>query len=545
MRVLLGENAMRVIAVAFVCTVSWIALALAQEQRPGAMLQAAEVGQAPAWLQAAVAGQLPAWWSIGEIRVTASVNQGDAVEPKLKQRFEALIMPQADLFAEDKSSVGSFGPFLPIIATTKAGTARTLYGIANSTYSAGNWATELLFENSVGGLGKPVDLFPSPTLVRGSEDEKTIVDRLRADAARTAKEALAADLDRLKAEHAAATRAIRAAQEKELDELKTAHALELGRLEARHKDAVARQQAALADVEGAVQQTKGEAEAIIEAVRKARDSELAALKETFAAEEARARAALEAKRSTFRAQHGQELALLEAEHRAAVEKLETEIRNKGELIALEQERQRRIEELLQLEQQASVIDRRVAEQRIQNKGEENRSLSMLERYMAGNDKSAAVAAFDVAANSVDDSLKSSAIQLGITSRFDQIRKESLRSSFMSLRFLEMSYKAQPEQEGSDFQGSISLVFLEKKELKGAVNFTAKWQGKIFGEEEFDNDLALGALEELNLNAASTNCSLSAGLNESGYLEGTLQCVKVRTPAGCCHRATFSIIARQH
>ena len=76
--------------------------------------------------------EVPPFWAVGDVKVAASVNLGDAVEPRIKQRVEAAVAPKADLFVADTASNGMFGPFLPLVQTLKAGTARTLYGVVNS-----------------------------------------------------------------------------------------------------------------------------------------------------------------------------------------------------------------------------------------------------------------------------------------------------------------------------------------------------------------------------------------------------------------------------
>jgi hypothetical protein len=60
-------------------------------------------------LAEAISQLVPPYWSISDIRITASVNLGDAVDPNPKQRFEAIVSPNADLFVRDAQSEGAYG----------------------------------------------------------------------------------------------------------------------------------------------------------------------------------------------------------------------------------------------------------------------------------------------------------------------------------------------------------------------------------------------------------------------------------------------------
>src|SRR5436309_2992146 len=113
---------MRYVVLAAAALVSIASTALADEQ-PSVEL-----------LTQALMQKVPPFWGVGDVKVTASVNVGDPVEPNVKQRLEAAVTPKTDLFVADTASAGMFGPFLPLVQTLKSGTARTLYGVANSTF---------------------------------------------------------------------------------------------------------------------------------------------------------------------------------------------------------------------------------------------------------------------------------------------------------------------------------------------------------------------------------------------------------------------------
>lgn len=123
------------------------------------------------------------YWSVTGVTITASVNTGDAVEPNFKQRFEATVKPSSTLYVKNAGAAEAFAPYVPIVPTVSAEATRTLYGIAQSTYSAGQWSTKFELENSVASLGMPRSMFSTPTVVRGSKEEARIQDMLRPDVA--------------------------------------------------------------------------------------------------------------------------------------------------------------------------------------------------------------------------------------------------------------------------------------------------------------------------------------------------------------------------
>lgn len=205
-------------ATALVCCVTTASLALDEPSK--------EV------LASQIAASLPIYWSVSDIRIVASTNAGDAVEPEFKQRFEALVSPRSNLFLADESAKDAFGPFIPVLPTLAADASRTLYGVATSTYSAGEWLINLKMENDVAGPGMPVDLFGGPTVMRGSEEESQLRERLRADVAVRLQYQLAAEIERLKGDHEARVDALRQKQEEEITGIETAHRAATAKLNA-------------------------------------------------------------------------------------------------------------------------------------------------------------------------------------------------------------------------------------------------------------------------------------------------------------------------
>ena len=98
--------------------------------------------------------------------IEASVNDGDAVDPRIRQRFIATVTPVEDLF----ESVDTIGPFTVLIPVQASGEPQKLYGIASSALQLGRWAVQIRLGNTVEQLGAPEALFEGPTVVAGSDE---------------------------------------------------------------------------------------------------------------------------------------------------------------------------------------------------------------------------------------------------------------------------------------------------------------------------------------------------------------------------------------
>src|SRR3954451_16538089 len=127
----MGGPRMRTLIFTFAFWILPVGLLMADDQPP------------PERLRMPVQEAIPAWWSVQDVKVTASVNQGDAVDPKLKQRFEATALPRVQLFAEVQTEIEAVKPFKRVISTMPAGKPRTIYGVATCTYVAGVWTVDL------------------------------------------------------------------------------------------------------------------------------------------------------------------------------------------------------------------------------------------------------------------------------------------------------------------------------------------------------------------------------------------------------------------
>ena len=125
----------------------------------------AQQAPGPDDLAAALGLGLPSYWSVEKVEIQASVNDGDEISPRYRQRFTADITPREDLFR----LVDEVEPFSVIAVVTTAGKSFRLYGIGSSRLEKGQWSTTLDMENSGAALGKPQSMFDGPVVVAGSE----------------------------------------------------------------------------------------------------------------------------------------------------------------------------------------------------------------------------------------------------------------------------------------------------------------------------------------------------------------------------------------
>ena len=119
-------------------------------------------------ISSTLAAELPAYWSVQSVEITASVNDGDDVTPRYRQRFVADAIPKENLYLA-VSDDDRVGPFRMLITTHAATRTRKLYGVATTVVSLGKWSTEISLENSVKGVGMPRSLYAGPVVVAGTE----------------------------------------------------------------------------------------------------------------------------------------------------------------------------------------------------------------------------------------------------------------------------------------------------------------------------------------------------------------------------------------
>jgi len=135
------------------------------------------------------------------------------LKPTFVARFQIAASNPRALYVPNGQKVG---PDEILIMTVPAKTARTFYGTADLTYSAGAWTGAIKIENPATKLGKPLDLYTVPTVVLGSDQYK------QAEAQQTA-----FSLDARKEQFQKQLDALQQAETAKLDSLQTAFAASL------------------------------------------------------------------------------------------------------------------------------------------------------------------------------------------------------------------------------------------------------------------------------------------------------------------------------
>jgi len=72
--------------------------------------------------------QLPAYWQVDEVTVTAEVNEGDAIDPQVRQRFQATVSSRDVLYLSDPATAVLPPPYVRVMQSLEAGARRALYG---------------------------------------------------------------------------------------------------------------------------------------------------------------------------------------------------------------------------------------------------------------------------------------------------------------------------------------------------------------------------------------------------------------------------------
>ena len=299
-----------------------VALSAFAWSAPSALAQEAP-GEAP--IRVALGIELPAWWSVEQVDIQASVNDGDEVKPRWRQRFVADAVPAEELYARAPEGE-SVGPFQVLIATRGTAETHRLYGIAHSSMERGEWVTKLVMENSVDGLGLPSSLLGGLVVVAGSEKGEQVAASLVSarELANTMEEGLAratVDEETLRQLATETTEALEAVNRQRLDALRARYEAERVAL------------AAAAESERA-------------AVEEENRSRLEALKASLSKESAEVEAkatAAEAERASLIAESRQRLDALQAQYQEQRAALVAAA--EAERTALEEENRSRLEAL--------------------------------------------------------------------------------------------------------------------------------------------------------------------------------------------------------
>ena len=396
---------LRTLAASACIALSLISTAPSAQEAPGA----AEITNA-------LSGSLPAYWSVQSVDVRASINDGDEVSPRYRQRFVATVVPDEDLYAPVPGDQ-TLGPFRVVMTTRTTKEAYKLYGIASSSLALGHWATQLDLENSVEKLGQTASLFSVPIVVSGSTEAeraaatlvatqemmKTIAEGLaRAKANSEALSHLAAqEQAALKAANRQRLDALRAQYEQEYAAIEAAAQRERHTLENTHQERLEKLKKQLNEeslvIDAMVQTAAQSRNRLIEENQQSLD----ALKAQYE----KARAAVTAAAETQRA-----IAEANAEI-AALEELSTV---QGTLV---QVRQRVLKE------QQELVAAQIA-------GRKKR-YEELTQILRSDDSSARKAAWDAVLSSDDTQLKTAALEAIVLSEDISLMTEAIRSSITS------------------------------------------------------------------------------------------------------------------
>ena len=156
---------------------------------------------------------LPSYLSIERIDILVTVNDGDGINPKFRQRFVAEVVPREILYSEPTQN-SDLKPYIMLIETRTPQQPHKLYGVASSALVLGKSNLELRMENGIDGLGQPVAMYSQPVIIIGSEDAERAIENL--DAVKTLNKTLAEQAIRVEADAAI----LRAAAEEELELLR-------------------------------------------------------------------------------------------------------------------------------------------------------------------------------------------------------------------------------------------------------------------------------------------------------------------------------------
>ena len=463
-------------------------------------------------ISAALANELPVYWIIDSVQISASINDGDEVSPRYRQRFVANAVPKEELYLRAVNN-GSIGPFTLLVTTRKMAESHKLYGIATSAFALGKWSTELTMENSVEGLGMPRSLFTGSVVVAGStEAEQATADLVRAqELIKTVSEGIARAsvssevLQRLALEE---TEALEAANRQRLTALDE-------RYEAERATIAATANSERIELEKTNRQR-------LEALRAKLKEESAAIETmTAAAERERARLVEENRRGldALKTKYEQERAAVaaNAETLKAVSEAEAETaahtKLSAALAALTEERKRATEiaELAiaaEMKEKTTRYDALLAALRSENISQRN-------------------ATFDLALASGDEYLKAAAIAEAMKSGDDGLQGKALAVLIAKSPRIGITVR----KKKGEFAGNqlFEITSLDEKSL----TFSGKYFTGSGRDPSSPNGTGSVQRDRLSLTGRWTNknsaigarfnCSVNAQVDDKGVLSGSISC----------------------
>ena len=376
---------------------------------------------------AALQISLPVWWTIEQVSIKASVNDGDAVEPRVRQRFVAGVAPAEALFALAPDDAAA-GPFNILVQTKPAAETHSLYGIAHSELQVGEWVTGVVLENSVDDLGRPRSYFSGPTVIVGSEEAERVAASLLGaqELANAVQQGLAratADEDLLNQLAAETAAALKIANQQRLDELRAQYEAERvsiaaagererAALEEENRQRLEALKASLAnqsvEVEAIAAQAEAERERLIAENRK--------LLEALIQQHERERAAVTAAAETL-------LAVTKAEAETAAQQ---ELAPALQALAEEQKRAAKLAAEVEISYRANRIA--VYDRLVHGFGADSiaERFATLDVAMASGDEGQIEMALSFAFDSADETLKTRALELALSSENEGLKAKTVQ-----------------------------------------------------------------------------------------------------------------------
>lgn len=139
-------------------------------------------------VQSAINAEVPSGWMVDTVRVTAQINEGDAISPVIRQRFMADASATEDLFVPSGEPVG---PFTIVVRTQNAAATVALHGTLRAAFSGGVWDVDLNLENDLTAFGRPAAAIGMPILIAGTPEARAKIGEIaQADALREGLEQL-------------------------------------------------------------------------------------------------------------------------------------------------------------------------------------------------------------------------------------------------------------------------------------------------------------------------------------------------------------------
>ena len=451
----------------------------------------------PADIRKALVAELPSYWTIKNVQITATVNDGDAIDPRFRQRFIATIIPKEKLYSElPKSRVE---PYVVLIETRSPKQPHNLYGITSSVLKLGDWQMVFQFENSTRGLGLPQSMYSRPviipdtvqankaieTLTSAQELSKTLAEQtIRAEAnAEAIRKAAEMDQEVLLAENRKRLDTLVLKYEQERTAIKTSHEQESAAIITSHKQR-------------------------LEAIKEAQEQELAAIEATV----------------ETRTQIGEtkaEIAALEelsaVQEELARKRKIAEEKQQALLTSQIEEESKRRDALLQALRSEDEAERLTAFDLLFDSQDEKLSLLALDEAFASGDKNLKVHAIEVAMKSGVEAFRARALASWVAQKPEIIMTmyDSGRRDYRGVTYFEI-LTVSPDLK---LTGKMKL-----SEMKWFQNDDYSVSNKIDGTGLIHQDkISLQGPYHYSGTKKPWYCSGELSPNADGFLVGLINC----------------------